>query len=77
MAAGEAVLEGNGEAPFSLPETGPSSSSIEIRRRVRGRREDAAGLELDLDEGDPLVGCMAFWSRAELVKEEQHRRSSG
>lgn len=31
-------------------------------------------MELVLDDGGPLVRFMAFGSRTELVKEEQHRR---
>lgn len=73
LGMGDALLEPKGDAPLSLPEVGPSSSSMEIRRRVRGRNVEAAGVELVFEEGDPLVGCMAFGSRAELVKEEQHR----
>lgn len=72
LGMGDAVREPNGEAPVSLPETVPSSSSIDIRRRVRGRNVEAVSVELVLDE-DALVGFMAFRSPAELVKEEQHR----
>jgi hypothetical protein len=73
---GDAAREPKGDGPPSLPEV-PNSSSIEIRRRVRGRNVEAAGVELVLDEEDPLVGCMAFGSRAELVKEELHRTGGG
>lgn len=68
--AGDAVREPNGEAPLSLPEVVPSSSSMDIRRRVRGRSVDAVGVELVFEEGDPLVGCMA--GPAESVEVELH-----
>jgi hypothetical protein len=42
---------------------------------VRGRSVEAADVELLLDFGEPLVGCMAFGSLAESVKGEQHRTS--
>lgn len=74
---GDAAREPKGDGPLSLPEVVPNSSSIEIRRRVRGRNVDAAGVELVLNEEDPLVGCMAFESRAELAKEELHRTGRG
>lgn len=68
--AGEAVREAKGEAPLSLPEVVPNSSSMDIRRRVRGRSVEVAGVELVFEEGDPLVGCMA--GPAESVELEQH-----
>jgi len=64
--AGDAVLEPRGDAR-SLPEVGFSSSSMEIKRRVRGRSVETAGVELLLDEGEPLVGCMAFGRGAQLA----------
>jgi hypothetical protein len=75
LGLGDGAREPEGEAPLSLPEVGYSSSSIEIRRRVRGRSVEAADVELLLDFGEPLVGCMAFGSLAESVRGEQHRTS--
>jgi hypothetical protein len=73
LGLGDAALEPKGDAPFSLPEVGYNSSSILIRRRVRGRSVEAVVVELLLDEGEPLVGCMASGNLAESVREEQHR----
>jgi hypothetical protein len=73
LGMGDAALELQGDAPPSLPDTGPSSSSTDIRRRVRGRNVEAVGVELVFEEAEPLVGGMASESRAERVKEEQHR----
>ena len=69
---GDAAREVNGEeeaAASSKP------SSMEIRRRVRGRSVETEGAELvwDCDEGVPFERCMACGSRAMLLREEQHR----
>jgi hypothetical protein len=70
---GEAALELSGEPPLSLVATVLYSSSMDIRRRVRGRNDELVGVELVCEGVDPLVRCMAFVSRAELVTAEQHR----
>lgn len=57
---GEADLEAVGVVLW-LVEVEYSSSSTEIKRRVRGRRD-----ELLLNDGEPLVGFMALVSRAQL-----------
>ena len=61
--AGDAVREPEEDAA-PLRDGGFKLSSTEIRRRVRGRR---------VDEGEPLAGFMAFESRAQWVRGEQHR----
>ena len=64
LGMGDADLEVAGEA-CSLAEAGFSSSSIDIKRRVRGRSVDVAADELLLKDGEPLVGFMALVSRAQ------------
>lgn len=79
LGTGEAVREAKGECrSWSLAEVASSSSSIDIRRRVRGRNVDAAGaVPVFEEEGDPLSAGMAMESRAVLAKVEQHRTSGG
>jgi hypothetical protein len=76
---GDAVRETKGEGrSWSLAEVPSSSSSMDIRRRVRGRNVDAAGaVPVFEDEGDPLSAGMAMESRAVLMKVEQHRTRGG
>jgi hypothetical protein len=63
LGMGEAVREAKGEL---LAELASSSSSMDIRRRVRGRNEDAGGAAVLVleEEGDPLSAGMAMDSRA-------------
>jgi hypothetical protein len=47
---------------------------MEIKRRVRGRKDEAAGVELECEGECPsLVRFMAFVSPAVRVTAEQHR----
>jgi hypothetical protein len=70
---GDALLESKGVAPLSLPETGSNSSSMDIRRRARGRSDGAAKVELLFEDWGLLVGGMASGRSREKTVEEQHR----
>lgn len=70
---GEAALEPSGEPPLSLVAPVLYSSSIDIRRRVRGRNDELAGVELVCEGVDPLMRFMAFVSRGKVVTAGRHR----
>lgn len=61
---GDAALDPSGEAPLSLVAPVLYSSSMDIRRRARGRNDELAGVELVWEGEDPLMRCMALVSPA-------------
>jgi hypothetical protein len=78
----DAALDPYGEAKgevlrvlWPLPGVGSDSSSRpDMRRRLRGRRDEEVGVEVVLEEWEVVVGFMAFSALAVRENRGRHRR---